>query len=113
MDSREQLQQQMIEIGDCYLQRTLGELPRLREIVSALRPGGNESTLELEHISHRMHGSGAIFKFDAVSKQARRIELIAKKRMLGPADIGELGQHLAVLESVVREAALARSIELP
>ena len=113
MTDREQLQQQMAEIGNRYLKRTLGELPRMRELIAALHPGATDAIVELEHIAHRMHGSGAMFGFDAVSEQAHVIESIASQRALDETHAAELGRHLVALEGLVKEAARSRGIEHP
>jgi chemotaxis protein histidine kinase CheA len=113
MTDREQLQRQMAEIGNRYLRRTLGELVRLREIVASLRPGATDAIVELEHIAHRINGSGAMFGFDAVSEQARIMESIASQRALDAAHAAELGRQLVTLEGLVKEAARSRGIEQP
>ena len=111
-DSREQLQQQMAEICNRYLRRTFGELTRLRELVSTLESGAAALWEELEHLSHRIHGSGAMFGFDAVSEEARHIELIAARRSLEGTVRQELDERVVTLERMVHEAARTRGFEL-
>ena len=112
MDSREKLQRQMAEIGNRYLKRTLGELPRMREIIAGLRGGALDAVTELEHLAHRIHGSGAMFGFDTVSEQARRIEMIASTGTAAATQVGELEKHLGTLETMVLDAARDRGLEI-
>jgi HPt (histidine-containing phosphotransfer) domain-containing protein len=111
-DSREHLQRQMAEIGNRYLRRTIGELARLREIVARLGEGAQDLYEELEHLAHRIRGSGAMFGFDALSEQAGLVEKIASERTLDPPRLQELQQQIATLEQMVLEAARSRGIEV-
>jgi HPt (histidine-containing phosphotransfer) domain-containing protein len=111
VNDREHLQRQMAEIGNRYLQRTTGELVRIREIVARLGDGAVELCEELEHIAHRIHGSGAMFGFDAVSEQARRIEVMATRRSFDADQVQELEEHVSTLEAMVLDAARSRGLE--
>ena len=47
----------------------------------------------MEKLAHRIHGSGAMFGFDAMSERARRIEMIVGKKAVRPAQIGGFEQR--------------------
>jgi hypothetical protein len=54
-----------------------------------------------------------MFGFDAVSEQARHIELIAARRSVEGTVRSELEEYAATLERMVHEAARTRGLELP
>jgi HPt (histidine-containing phosphotransfer) domain-containing protein len=107
-DDREKLARQMHEIGDRYLRRTLGELEKLRQLV----PGaGDPAKLkEIEHLAHKIHGSGAMFGFDAVSTLAGTIETLASGSAQNTGLPSELEQQIAALTEQVQAAARERGI---
>lgn len=114
MDERDKLQRQMAEIGNRYLLRTLGELPRLRELVAQLRsapPGDLSGIEELEQMSHKIHGSGAMFGFDAVSESARKVELLVSSRAGDAQSLQQLEIFVTSLDQEVRAAARSRGLE--
>jgi HPt (histidine-containing phosphotransfer) domain-containing protein len=110
MDERDKLQQQMSEIGDRYLRRTVGELARLQELLQKQREGVAEATQEIAHMAHKMHGSGAMFGFDAISDRARELELLA-----GSPPESDYQQKLqtliSALDAQVRETARQRGVQ--
>lgn len=110
--AEEKIQQQLGEIGLRYLKRTLGEIGTLRELLAGLRAGEASRLKEIEHLSHKIHGSGAMFGFDALSDQAREIELIAGS---GAADTPELHaqieKYLAALEDAAVTSARERGVQ--
>jgi HPt (histidine-containing phosphotransfer) domain-containing protein len=114
MDERNKLQQQMAEIGSRYLRRTLGELPRLQELIVQLRnapPSDLSGIEELEQMAHKIHGSGAMFGFDAVSESARKVEILASSRAADAQSLQQLEAFVASLDQEVRAAARSRGVE--
>jgi HPt (histidine-containing phosphotransfer) domain-containing protein len=102
----------MAEIGTRYLKRTVGEVARLREIVARLGEGAHDMLGELEHLAHRIRGSGAMFGFDDLSERAGHIEKIAQQRTLDPSRLSELRDQVATLERMVLDAARSRGLEI-
>jgi HPt (histidine-containing phosphotransfer) domain-containing protein len=102
-------QEQIAAIGARYLQRTLTELPRLRELcahieddASAAEPGG--VLQEIERMTHKIYGSGAMFGFEAISERAREAELLAIDRATDVRSVRRLCECIAALDAEVREA---------
>lgn len=77
MHEHDKLRQQMAHIGDRYIVRTVGEMPRLRELGAQVPSASAEVLKDLEHLAHKIHGSGAMFGFDAVSDRAGDVEQLA------------------------------------
>src|SRR5262245_4392109 len=107
-DDRERLARQMMEIGNRYLRRTLGELDKLKQLVAA---ANDAATLkEIEHLAHKIHGSGAMFGFDAVSARAGEMETLAAKGVIDAGVVPQLEKHLVELVGEVQVAARERGI---
>jgi HPt (histidine-containing phosphotransfer) domain-containing protein len=111
MDERAQMQEQMAAIGDRYLRRTLGELARLHELLDQLRSGAPEARKAIEAITHRIHGSGAMFGFDEVSELAYRCEILCADDAVDAQLAAKLEACLHALETSLVGAARARGIE--
>lgn len=111
MNERDKMQQQMAEIGARFIKRTLGELDQLRELLERARTGSAESVKEIERVSHKIAGSGAMFGFDAVSERAQELEIFAEGSPNEPVSLQRLSEHIAALDAEVRSAARARGVE--
>jgi HPt (histidine-containing phosphotransfer) domain-containing protein len=111
MRDDEKLQQQIADIGTRYLRRTLGELTQLRECLLSVRAQSPDALKQLERMAHKIHGSGAMFGFDAVSERANDIEQLAASGQGDAATLDRLDELLrALTEEVVKEAR-ARGVE--
>jgi chemotaxis protein histidine kinase CheA len=71
------MQRKMSEIGARYLVRTSNEVADLRRHVTTLAVEGRSALKAIEMLSHRIHGSGAVFGFGKVSDVAGQIEMLA------------------------------------
>jgi HPt (histidine-containing phosphotransfer) domain-containing protein len=109
MDERDELQQKIADIGGRYIQRTAGELAGLRELIGEVRSGNAGALKEIEHLAHKIYGSGAMFGFEAVSERARELELAAKD-VTDPGILDKLQQHADGLERQVQAALHARGL---
>src|SRR5688500_7107869 len=98
----------MSEIGERYIRRTLGEMAQLREFLEQLRGGAQQALKDIEHMAHKIHGSGAMFGFDAVSDCARELEVLAGTRPGGGELLPRLEAGIVKLEQQVQAAANAR-----
>ena len=78
MDERDELQQKIADIAGRYIQRTAGELAGLRDLIAKVRAGNTAAVKDIELLAHKIYGSGSMFGFEAVSEQARELELAAK-----------------------------------
>ena len=79
MDERDELQQKISDIGGRYIQRTAGELAGLRELIAKVRTGNTAAVKDIEQLAHKIYGSGSMFGFEAVSEQARELELATQR----------------------------------
>jgi HPt (histidine-containing phosphotransfer) domain-containing protein len=127
MNDEDRLKQQMAQIGTRYLGRTLGEMQRMHELLQSALNGSPAMMKDLEHLAHKIHGSGAMFGFDLVSDHAAQIEHLAGflHKGEGPEHFNErfktmseqqlhteLRDSVAKLDEVTRAAAKERGIEL-
>ena len=110
MDERDELQQKIADIGGRYIQRTAGEIAGLRDMIAKVRAGDAVARKDIEHLAHKIYGSGAMFGFEAVSDQARALELVARDAM-DPAMIDKLQEHADRLEQTVQAALRARGLQ--
>ena len=102
----------LAEIGSRYVKRTLGEMTELRRLLDAAVSGDAAAFHQIGRLAHRIHGSGAMFGFNALSDVAGRLERtvdavadqdFAMSLESVRADVDELEQQ-------VRAAAVARGV---
>ena len=105
------LQQQIADIGTRYLRRTLGELSQLRAHLEQARSGAAEAVKEIERMAHKIHGSGAMFGFDAVSERADELERVAAEGRASSEFLQRLEGSIAALEAQVKQEAQVRGIQ--
>ena len=110
MDERDELQQKIADIGGRYIQRTAGEIAGLRELIDKVRHGNAAAVKDIEHLAHKIYGSGSMFGFEAVSDQARALELAAKDAS-DPGLIDKLQSTADALETQVQAALRARGVQ--
>jgi HPt (histidine-containing phosphotransfer) domain-containing protein len=110
MDERDELQQKIADIAGRYIQRTAGELGGLRELIAKVRAGNTDAAKEVEQLAHKIYGSGSMFGFEAVSEQARELELAAKDAV-NPQMVDRLQTLADALEARVQAALRARGVQ--
>jgi HPt (histidine-containing phosphotransfer) domain-containing protein len=110
MDERDELQQKIADIGGRYIQRTAGEIAGLRDLIAKVRAGHATARKDIEHLAHKIYGSGAMFGFEAVSEHARALEFAAKD-VTDPGMIDKLQEHADRLEQQVQAALHARGLQ--
>lgn len=109
MDERDELQQKIADIGGRYIQRTAGELAGLRDLIGKVRAGNVGALKDIEHLAHKIYGSGSMFGFETVSEQARALELAARD-VTDPQMLDKLQQHADGLDQQVQAALRARGM---
>ena len=72
-----QLREQVKVLGEKFLIRTAGQITTLREYVVRLRGGDRDALTRVQELAHKIHGSGAMFGFAAVSEVGGEIERLA------------------------------------
>jgi HPt (histidine-containing phosphotransfer) domain-containing protein len=110
MDERDELQQKIADIANRYIQRTAGELAGLHELLDQVRGGNTAAVKDIEHLAHKIYGSGSMFGFEAVSEQARSLEITAKD-LADPQLLVNLERYAVALEQQVQAAVRARGIQ--
>jgi HPt (histidine-containing phosphotransfer) domain-containing protein len=110
MDESDELQQRIADIAGRYIQRTAGELGGLRELIAKVRAGNTAAAKEIEQLAHKIYGSGSMFGFEAVSEQARELELVAKDTA-DPQMVERLQVRADALEEQVQAAIRARGAQ--
>jgi HPt (histidine-containing phosphotransfer) domain-containing protein len=112
MSDQDKLHQQLGDIGLRYLKRTLGEITVLSEKLQSLRGGEVTALKEIEHLSHKIHGSGAMFGFDELSRHARDIEVAAGAGAPEATQLhDQLERHITDLAAAAQSAAQERNVQ--
>jgi HPt (histidine-containing phosphotransfer) domain-containing protein len=75
---KDSLRPLVAELGAKFLERTRGEAVVLRELLERAHLGGPTVMDQLEHLAHRIHGTGATFGFAAVSECGAEIERLVE-----------------------------------
>jgi HPt (histidine-containing phosphotransfer) domain-containing protein len=73
-DARDALQEQLSALSVQFLDRTRRQVTQLELLVEGVGRGEAPALLELRAISHKIHGSGAMFGFPDISEPAGLIE---------------------------------------
>lgn len=112
-NGRDALQAQLSALSVQFLERTRGQVGQLDALVERVGRSELAALLELRAISHKIHGSGAMFGFPSISEPAGEIEratdqLLARDAKLEHPD-GAGTEFLNVVTSAIRR--LAREVE--
>jgi len=73
-DGEEQLREQVKLLGEKFLLRTAGQITTLREQMLRLRAGNRDALVMIQELTHKIHGSGAMFGFADLSERAGEME---------------------------------------
>ena len=105
-----ELREQVKVLGEKFLLRTADQIVTLRAHVASLRSGDRDALVAMQELAHKIHGSGAMFGFAALSDRAGEIErLIAAEPAAAahgtPDRLGALVEELAAaLEATRRKS---------
>lgn len=114
MPDRDALQAQLSALSAQFLERTRGHVDLLKSLLERIGRGDAAALLELRAVAHKIHGSGAMFGFAAISEPAGEIEaasdeLLARDaQLLQPVDTTFLLTVSAALERLGSEVEKAR-----
>jgi len=70
----DELREQVKALGERFLLRTADQIAILRAYVASLRGGDRDVLVGMQELAHKIHGSGAMFGFAALSDWAGEIE---------------------------------------
>jgi chemotaxis protein histidine kinase CheA len=112
-DARDALQAQLSALSVQFLDRTRGQVGQLELLVERVGRGELPALLELRAISHKIHGSGAMFGFPDISEPAGVIERASDELLARDAKLehpaGPGTEFLTVVTAAV--GRLAREVE--
>ena len=86
-DARDALQVQLSALSVQFLERTRGQVGQLELLVERVGRGEADALLELRAISHKIHGSGAMFGFPDISDPAGEIERVSDELLARDAKL--------------------------
>jgi chemotaxis protein histidine kinase CheA len=111
--SPEELQAKVTAIAGRYLERVSREITRLESLVTDAASGDLKVVKEIEALTHRMHGSGAMLRFDEISGSAGELErMSAEFGATGQVDQPRMLPVLQRLQAAVAKACANRSAAL-
>jgi chemotaxis protein histidine kinase CheA len=73
----EELRAKMVQIAGRYLERVTKEAVQLRGMIDSAASGDLAVVREIETLTHRMHGSGAMLQFNEIADRAGELERMA------------------------------------
>ena len=106
----EALRARMAQIAGRYLDRVIKEIVQLRSLVDSAASGNLEVVREIEALTHRMHGSGAMLQFDEISGRAGELERMSAGFVAsGNVDQPRMVETLEKLQAALDKAVAARA----
>jgi HPt (histidine-containing phosphotransfer) domain-containing protein len=104
-----ELQRQMDQIGDRFVQRLLTELTIMRETLADVSAGELSGLKDLELTAHKIHGSSAMFGFASLSELAGTLErLVVAERLANTGNLVAIEGQFALLDIEGRAMAARR-----
>jgi HPt (histidine-containing phosphotransfer) domain-containing protein len=111
-DRQAAMRDKIAQLADRFLQRCAGDMGRGRELLDKLKSGDAQAFKEMEHLAHRIVGTGASLGFDSLGTRAVAVERFAGAQTSGgtpdPVAIVRLGDFFAQLESEIELLVQAR-----
>jgi chemotaxis protein histidine kinase CheA len=89
-----------------FLQRARGELPLLLERLQRIQAGDATELARLQDYAHRIHGSGAVFEFAAISESAWQVENLCEQLIATSVESAVAPHNLHRLVEFGRRLAL-------
>ncbi len=105
----EQLRARMVEISGRFLERAAREMMTLRGMIDSAAGGDLAVVREIEALTHRMHGSGAMLQLTEIADRARDLEhLAADSVAVGAVDQPRMLELFQQLQAAIDKACAAR-----
>jgi HPt (histidine-containing phosphotransfer) domain-containing protein len=106
----EELQAKVTVIAGRFLDRVSREVEQLKALVDKAAGGDLAVVKEIEALSHRMHGSGAMLRFDEISGSAGELErLCSEFASTGQVDQPRMIPLLQQLQAAITKACANRA----
>ena len=110
----EEMGGQLRILGEKFLLRTREQSNQLRQLLTEVAAGHTGALAQLEEIAHKIHGSGSMFGFTAISDCGGALERLAESlaaptagsadATANPAALAQLTALLGQLEAAVEQA---------
>jgi hypothetical protein len=105
----EELQNKIAQIAGRYLERVTREVEELRVLVNNAASGELGVVRDIEALTHRMHGSGAMLHFDEISSHAGELERMSADFLrAGKVDQPRMIPILQQLQDAIDKACALR-----
>ena len=103
-------QKRLDDIGTRFIRGTVDRLADLQSLAARIHDGDHAGLAELENLAHQLHGSAAMFRFDAVSAKAGKINALLKSFEANPGtwNLALLDGLLIDFSDAVHDAAASR-----
>jgi chemotaxis protein histidine kinase CheA len=106
----DELRAKMVQIAGRYMERVTREVVQLKTLIDNAGSGNLDVIREIETLTHRMHGSGAMLHFAEISSCAGDMERLAASFLASgmvdqPRMVEALGKLQAAIEKAVAERA--------
>ena len=106
----DELRAKMVQIAGRYIERVTREVVELKTLVNNAASGNVDVVREIETLTHRMHGSGAMLQFHEISRCAGDMERLAASFLAsGAVDQPRMLEALGKLQAAIDRAVAARS----
>ena len=106
----DELQAKVTVIAGRFLDRVSKEIGQLETLVDKAAGGDLAVVKEIEALSHRMHGSGAMLRFDEISGTAGELERLSSEfASTGQVDQPRMLPVLQRLQAAITKACADRS----
>ncbi len=104
-------QKQLHEIGTRYIRAALEQLSDVQALAARIHEGEYPCLADLEHLTHQLYGSAAMFGFDSVSAVAGKISSLLQSFSADPCtwDLALLDRHLIDLGDALHDGAASRA----
>lgn len=106
----DELRAKMVQIAGRYLDRVTREQVQLQGMIDSAAGGDLDVVREIEALTHRMHGSGAMLHFDEISGYAGDLERMAAGFIAsGTVDQPRMVAALEKLQAAIAKACADRA----
>ncbi|WP_116809268.1 Hpt domain-containing protein [Steroidobacter cummioxidans] len=107
----DELRVKMAQIAGRYIERVTRELVQLKGLIDDAAGGNLEVVREIEALTHRMHGSGAMLQFEEISGHAGELEHLAAGCLAsGKVDQPRMVEILGKLQAAIDREIERRSV---
>jgi HPt (histidine-containing phosphotransfer) domain-containing protein len=103
------VREQVAQLAGRFLERAGAQAATLRQLSESLRAGDASSVASMHEIAHKIHGSGAMFNFPAVSACAGEIERLSQNLLAAEHanDLAADAQIRSRLQASIQQLASA------